>query len=585
MAYAAPIDDIRFVLKAMAGLDSLIADGLGGDLDDDLLNAVLDEAGKTAEGVLAPLNRVGDREGAKLGPGGVSTAPGFPSAYAAWREGGWNGVAAGPEYGGMGLPMAVNAAILELWNGANMAFALCPVLTQGAAEAIEAHASDALKTLYLPRLVSGEWAAAMALTEPSAGSDLSNLRTRAEPAGDGTYRLFGTKIFITYGDHDMADNIVHLVLARLPGAPEGTKGISLFLAPKFLPGADGTLGARNDFSCTGLEHKLGIHASPTCVMSYGDSGGATAWLIGEENNGLACMFTMMNRARLATGLQGVGIAEGATQTAYGFARERRQGRAGADAIAPIIAHPDVQRMLLDMRSLTFAARAIAYATGVALDRAQRETDPPRRSAAAAREALLTPLAKAFGSDVGVEVASLGVQVHGGMGYIEETGAAQSLRDARIVPIYEGTNGIQAIDLVMRKVVRDGGVAASALVDEIRAIAEAAAAGGKLAQAPALLVDAIEALSDSTAWLLAAGEQERLAAAYPYLTLFSITLGGALLQKGACAALDGANAAPADMAVLARHFAVNRLSHAGALAMQVRQGAAALTVPAAMSAYL
>ena len=584
MDYVAPIDDIRFVLKTMAGLDALRADGLADDLDDDLLTALLDEAGKAAQGILAPLNVVGDHSGAKLTGNGIVTAPGFPAAYEAWRQGGWGGVDADPLYGGMGLPTAAGAALMELWNAANMAFSLCPVLTQGASEAIAAHGSEGLKTLYLPRLVSGEWTAAMALTEPSAGSDLSHLRTRAEPVGDGSYKIKGTKIFITYGDHDMAANIVHLVLARLPGAPDGTKGISLFLAPKFIPGDDGSLGARNDFRATGLEHKLGIHASPTCVMSYGDQGGAIGWLIGRENEGLACMFTMMNRARLATGLQGVGVAEHATQRAYAYARERRQGRAGDEAVAPIIRHPDIARMLLDMRSSVFASRAIAYSTGIAIDRAHRETDPARRSAASAREALLTPMAKAFGSDVGVEVASLGVQVHGGMGYIEETGAAQHLRDARIVPIYEGTNGIQAIDLVSRKVVRDGGAAAKALISEIAAIAAQADGRAELAGAPALLSSAVETLSGVTDWLLGASEGERLAAAYPYLTLFSISVGGGLLVKGALAALDGANDAPADIGVLARHFAVARLSHAAALGVQARQGAQALTDPSAMAAY-
>jgi acyl-CoA dehydrogenase len=586
MDYVAPVDDIRFVLRHMAGLDDLRADGLADDLDDDLLTALLSEAGKAAEGLLAPLNASGDRAGATLTETGVKTAPGFADAYDAWREGGWSGVDASPDHGGMGLPTAVGAAVMELWNAANMAFALCPVLTQGAAEAIAAHGDEALKSLYLPRLVSGEWTAAMALTEPSAGSDLSNLRTRAEPVGDGRYRVFGTKIYITYGDHDLTPNIVHLVLARLPGAPAGTRGISLFLCPKFIPDADGSPGARNDFSCTGLEHKLGIHASPTCVMSYGDAGGAIGWLVGAENEGLAAMFTMMNRARLATGLQGVGIAEHATQRAYAYARERRQGRSGAGAFAPIIDHPDVARMLLDMRSMTFAARAIAYCTGIAIDRAHRDPDPGRRAAAAAREALLTPMAKAYGSDVGVDAASLGIQVHGGMGYIEETGAAQHLRDARIVPIYEGTNGIQAIDLVNRKVVRDGGEAARALIAEIGASIAPAASRPELAESFRKATAAIAALEDATRWLLepARSDPERLAAAYPYLTLFSVTLGGGLLIRGALAARDGAADAPPDIAALALHYAISRVSHASALAEQVRLGSGPMADPAALSAY-
>lgn len=554
MAYRAPAEDIRFCLHDVCGLDALIADGLAGDLDADLLAALLEQAGATASGILEPLNRVGDQRPATLTDTGVVTTPGWRGAYDAWRAGGWNGIDASADHGGMGLPTALSTAVMEIWDGANMAFTLCPLLTQGAAEAIAAHASDELKAAYLDNLVSGLWTGAMALTEPSAGSDLSQLRTKATRASDGTYRLFGSKIFITYGDHDLTENIVHLVLARLPDAPEGTKGISLFLAPKILPD-----GARNDFRATGLEHKLGIHASPTCSMTYGERDGAVAWLIGAENNGLAAMFTMMNRARLATGLQGVGLAEAATQAAYAYARERRQGGAA------IVEHPDVARMLLDMRSQTFAARAICYSAGVAIDRAA-SGDP----AAAAREALLIPLAKAHGSDTGVEVASIGVQVHGGMGYIEETGAAQFLRDARIVPIYEGTNGIQAIDLVGRKVVRDKGVAARALIAELRQVK-----GG------AELTAAINALDTATAWLLDASRKEadRLAGATPYLTLFATTLGGALLAKGA--ALPNA---PADLPALARHYALSKLTHAPALSSQVMAGASAIGKPGALGAY-
>jgi alkylation response protein AidB-like acyl-CoA dehydrogenase len=571
--YTAPASDIRFMLHDVCGLDALIADGLAGELDADLLNALLEEAGATAAGILEPLNRVGDRQPATLTGQGVVTTPGWPAAYSAWREGGWNGIDASADHGGMGLPTAVSAAVMEVWNGANMAFTLCPVLTQGAAEAIAAHASEALKAAYLPRLISGEWTGAMALTEPSAGSDLSVLRTKATRADDGTYRLFGSKIFITYGDHDMADNIIHLVLARLPDAPAGTKGISLFLAPKVLP--DGT---RNDFRCTGLEHKLGIHGSPTCSMSYGEGDGAVAWLVGAENNGLAAMFTMMNRARLATGLQGVGIAEAATQAAYAYARDRRQGGGGT---TPIINHPDVARMLLDMRSQALAARAICYSAGVAIDRATRESDPAKKAAASAREALLIPLAKAYGSDIGVDVASTGVQVHGGMGYIEETGAAQYLRDARIVPIYEGTNGIQAMDLVGRKVVRDGGAAAMTLIAELTLILESAKGAAALGKAPAQLACAIEALTQTTDWLLEAArsEADRLAGATPYLTLFATTLGGALLIKGALK--DGG---PSDLPALARHYGAARLAHAGALAVQVQAGAVAIGAADALSAY-
>ena len=370
-----------------------------------------------------------------------------------WRKGGWNGLASPAEWGGQGLPQIVNAACTEMWNGASMAFGVGPLLTMGAIDALNAHGSDALKRAYLEKLVTGEWTGTMHLTEPQAGSDVGALRTRAERAADGTYRITGQKIFITYGEHDLTDNIIHFVLARLPDAPPGTRGISLFLVPKFLLNADGSPGARNDVRAHSIEHKLGIHGSPTCTMVFGDHGGATGFLIGEENAGMACMFTMMNRARLAVGLQGVGIAERATQQAIAYARERKQGRTTgmpAKESAPIIAHPDVKRMLMTMRALTQAARSICYATALALDRAERGTDKAAREAAHARASLLTPLAKAFSSDIGIEVTSLGVQVHGGMGFIEETGAAQLYRDARIAAIYEGTNGIQAIDLVTRK---------------------------------------------------------------------------------------------------------------------------------------
>src|SRR6184192_3860693 len=452
MTYRAPVADISFALNHAAGFAPALADGLYGDLGDDVVEAVLTEAGKFATDILAPLNVVGDREGARFKDGAVTTAPGWKEAYRAWTQGGWNAVAAPAQWGGQDLPHALNAACLEMWNSAAIAFGLGPVLTMAAIDALVAHGSEELKRVYLPKLVSGEWMGTMQLTEPQAGSDVGASRTRAERAADGSYRITGQKIFITYGEHDLTDNIIHLVLARLPDAPPGTKGLSLFLIPKFLPNADGSLGGRNDARAHSIEHKLGIHASPTCTMVYGDGGGATGFLIGEENRGMTCMFTMMNQARLSVGLQGVAIAERATQQALAYARERKQGRAtGArSGSSPIIAHPDVKRMLLTMRALTRAARAICYATAVAIDRAKRAADEAARTAAQERAALLTPVAKAFSTDIGIEVASLGVQVHGGMGYIEETGAAQHYRDGRIAAIYEGTNGIQAIDLVMRK---------------------------------------------------------------------------------------------------------------------------------------
>ena len=465
MTYHAPLADMSFALKYGASLLPALEEGFFGDLTMDDVEAVLAEAGRMATEVIAPLDRVGDQVGATFKDGVVTTAPGWKEAYRAWCEGGWNGLASPTEWGGQGLPQTVNAACTEMWNGASMAFGLGPLLTMGAIDALAAHGSEALKRTYLEKLVTGEWTGTMHLTEPQAGSDVGALRTRAVRAGDGTYRITGQKIFITYGEHDLTENIIHFVLARLPDAPPGTRGISLFLVPKFLLNADGTPGARNDVRAHSIEHKLGVHASPTCTMVFGDHGGATGFIIGQENAGMAAMFTMMNRARLAVGLQGVGIAERATQQALAYARERKQGRTSgmpATESAPIIAHPDVKRMLMTMRALTQAARSICYATAMALDRAERGTDKAAREAAHARASLLTPLAKAFSSDIGIEVASLGVQVHGGMGFIEETGAAQFYRDARIAPIYEGTNGIQAIDLVTRKLPLGGGAVVEAI---------------------------------------------------------------------------------------------------------------------------
>ncbi|MGZ9111908.1 MAG: acyl-CoA dehydrogenase family protein, partial [Rhodoplanes sp.] len=450
MTYHAPVADIAFALKHAAGLKAALAEGLYGDLDEETVDSVLVEAGRFASEVIAPLNRVGDKFGTPFKDGAVTTPPGWKEAYTAWAAAGWNGLAAPAEWGGQALPLALNAACIEMWNSASMAFGIGPVLTIGAIEALDKHGTNPLKQKYLEKLTTGEWMGTMQLTEPQAGSDVGALRSKAERNADGTYRITGSKIFITYGEHDLTDNIIHFVLARLSDAPPGTKGISLFLVPKYFVNDDGSLGERNDARCHSIEHKLGIHGSPTCTMVYGDKGGATGWLIGEENRGLNCMFTMMNNARLAVGLQGVGIAERATQAAMAYARDRKQGRAGANGSSPIIAHPDVRRMLLTMRALTHAARAICYATGTAIDRAHRAKDDAARKAADQRASLLTPVAKAFSTDIGTEVASLGVQVHGGRGFIEETGAAQHYRDARIAQIYEGTNGIQAIDLVARK---------------------------------------------------------------------------------------------------------------------------------------
>ena len=574
MPYRAPVADILFMMNSAAGLSRGIADGLYGDLGDGLAEATLNEAAKFAENVLLPLNRVGDQVGASWKDGVVTTAPGWPDAHRQFVAGGWQSLTGSADHGGMHLPQLLLAACLDMWNGANMAFMLGPVLTFGAIDALEAHASDAVKETYLAKMISGEWPATMNLTEPGAGSDLNPLRTRAERAADGSYRITGQKIFITYGEHDMAENIVHLVLARLPDAPAGTRGISLFVVPKFLVNADGTPGARNDVRCAGIEHKLGIHASPTCMMTYGDNGGAVGYLVGEENRGLACMFTMMNDARLATGLQGVAIAEAAFQHALAYASERKQGRTADAALSPIIAHPDVKRMLMTMKALTQSARAVSYLTAGVIDRSRRLTDPAARKAAADRASLLTPLAKAYPADIGNEVASLGVQVHGGMGFVEETGAAQFMRDARIIPIYEGTNGIQAIDLVTRKLPLEGGEVIRAEIAEMRAVAADLRAVNDAAfgASAGRLTEALDAFARATGFMLdrlkSAGD-EALAGATPYLRLFGLVRGGASLATMAldahrAQAASGPDAVHAGRIATARFFAENLLTASGGL---------------------
>ncbi len=580
MTYRAPVADIAFTLKHAAGLNRAIEEGLYGDLTEDLVDAVLEEAGKFATDVIAPLNAVGDKHGTPLKGGAITMPPGWRQAYRDWAAAGWNGLAAPAEWGGQGLPHALNAACIEMWNSASMAFGIGPVLTMGSVEALANHGTDALKRAFLPNLVSGEWMGTMQLTEPQAGSDVGALRTKAERTGDGAYRIFGSKIFITYGEHDLTDNIVHFVLARLPDAPPGTRGISLFVVPKYLVHDDGTLGARNDVRCHSIEHKLGIHASPTCTMVYGDLGGATGYLLGEENQGLQCMFTMMNNARLAVGLQGVGIAERATQQALRYARERRQGRASdAAGASPIIAHPDVRRMLMTMRALTRAARAICYATAAATDRYHRADREAARRGAHERASLLTPVAKAFSTDIGIEVASLGVQVHGGMGYVEETGAAQHFRDARIAAIYEGTNGIQAIDLVTRKLPLSGGATFKTFLDDLRQTVSAVGAMND----PAFewmeirLREAVDSLDRATTWLL--GEIDRapdaaLAGATPYLKLFGYAAGGAYLAEEALVAARefGMGGDPAGRIAIARFFAQNLAVETSGLERAVVDGA-------------
>jgi alkylation response protein AidB-like acyl-CoA dehydrogenase len=581
--YRAPVEEIGFTLKHVAGLDRALADDRFGDLSEDLVEAVLAEAGRFASEEIAPLRRIGDEQGAVLKGGAVTMPEGWKDLYRRWIDGGWNGLTGPVEYGGQGLPTMLSVAALEMWNSGAMAFALGPTLTMGAVEAIDKHATEELKATYLEKLVTGEWMGTMNLTEPQAGSDLAALRTRAERAGDGSYRIFGQKIFITYGEHDFTDNIVHLVLARLPDAPAGTRGISLFLVPKFLVNEDGSLGRPNDVFCASIEEKLGIHASPTCTMIYGDghvSGeekGAVGWLIGEENRGLACMFTMMNNARLAVGMQGVAVAEAACQQALAYAQERRQGRAEGDAgkeMSPIVLHPDVRRTLLTMQALTRIARAISYSCAHALDMARTSegTDARRWNE---RAGLLTPVAKAFSTDIGVEVASMGVQVHGGMGYIEETGAAALLRDVRIAPIYEGTNGIQAIDLVIRKLPLSGGEQVRGYIGELRADVEALRTSNLpgLGRSAERLARSIDDLSAATDWLLealAAGRtSDALAGATPYLRLFALAAGGAYLARAAVAANGGQRAA------LCRFFAENLAAETTALKDRVTKGAESL----------
>jgi alkylation response protein AidB-like acyl-CoA dehydrogenase len=567
MTFRPPVRDLAFTLSEVAGLDQLA--GLFPEFDRETLDAVLEAAGDLAAGVLAPLNRIGDTVGAKFENGQVVSPPGFAQAYKTFVEGGWNGLSADPAFGGQGLPRAASLAVFEMLSAANMSFGLAPMLTLGAIEALSAHGTDRQKTLYLPHLVTGAWSGTMNLTEPQAGSDLALVRTQAEPDGAGGYRLTGQKIYITWGDHDCADNIVHLVLARLPDAPEGVKGISLFLAPKKLVDEAGRIGVANALRPGGIEHKLGIHASPTCTMLFE---GAYAELVGSPNRGLACMFTMMNSARLNVGIQGVAIAERAYQQALAYAQERRQGRSpwSTAATAAIVDQPDVRRMLGLMKAKIEAGRAICLSTAVAADVAHLSPDPALKAAARLREELFTPIAKAWCTDVGVEVASLGVQVHGGMGFVEETGAAQHYRDARIAPIYEGTNGIQAIDLAGRKLGMGEGEAVRQLVADMR-ITLAALGEGPLAGVGARLSDGIEAVESATAWMLnRRGAPDGLAGAAAYLKLMGDVVGGWMLAKGAIAAASRADAGA--RTALAKLYADQVLTGAPGLAQATMAGA-------------
>ena len=584
--YRAPIADMRFVLSEVADLAGIAKLPGFEEAGPELVDAVLEEAGKLASEVIAPLNQSGDQEGCRFENGVVRTAKGFRQAYGLYVEGGWNALPFDPDHGGQGLPWTLAMAVQEMWHAANMSFGLCPLLTQGAVALLQAHGSEEQKAAYLPKMISGAWTGAMNLTEPQAGSDVGAAKTRAVPDGDH-HLIVGQKTFITYGEHDLTDNIIHMVLARTPGAPAGGKGLSLFIVPKYLVKEDGELGPRNDLRCASLEHKLGIHASPTAVMSFGDDGGAVGYLVGEENRGMAYMFTMMNNARLAVGVQGLAIAERAYQQARDYARERVQGRAlgGREGgAAKIIRHPDVRRMLLVMKAQVEALRALAYSNAAALDRAARHPDPAERSRYQAIADLLTPVSKAWGSEVGCEVASLGIQVHGGAGFIEETGAAQHFRDARVAPIYEGTNGIQAMDLLTRKLVRDEGATAEAFIAGMKASLGALdslpdghrpALRGALGEGLLILSSATQSLIETAARDL----EQAAAVASPYLRLFGIVIGGALLGlAGAAAARRLKSAEEGERSFLeaklstARFYADNLMPRAAAEGAAVMTGA-------------
>jgi alkylation response protein AidB-like acyl-CoA dehydrogenase len=584
MSYTAPIRDMEFVLTELADLESVARLPGYEQATPDLVGAILEEAAKLASEVLAPLNQAGDRDGSHVVSGAVHTPDGWKEAYRKFVEGGWNGLPLTPDYGGQGLPWLVATSVNEMWHAANMAFSLCPMLTQAAVEAILNHGSEEQKSLYLPRLIAGEWTGTMNLTEPQAGSDLSAVRTKAVPEGDH-YLISGQKIFITYGEHDLTENIVHMVLARLPDAPPGVKGLSLFIVPKHTVAKDGKLQGRNDVRCVSLEHKLGINASPTAVLAFGDGGGAKGYLVGEKNRGLECMFTMMNLARLGVGVEGLGIAERAYQQARAYARERVQGRAltGPEGErTTIIHHPDVRRMLMTMKSQIEAMRAVAYVASGAFDKALHHPDADERRSRHELVDLLTPVVKGWCTEVAVEVASMGVQVHGGMGYIEETGASQHLRDARITTIYEGTTGIQANDLVGRKVIRNRGVAARELIDTMKDSAGelASISNRSVNDIRNALADGIEAVTEATDWLLTSHERDPqlpAAASVPYLRLLGTVVGGWQMARAALAAqrkLDGeAGDAEFYKAKLgtARFYAEQIMPQASALLQTITRG--------------
>jgi 3-(methylthio)propanoyl-CoA dehydrogenase len=583
--YRAPLEELRFVLEELLGTGQLAAYPAFADYNDEVGASILQEAARFAETVLEPLNRPGDREGAHWTPDGVSTPKGFKEAYAQFVSDGWQQLGTDPRFGGQRVPQALNCAVQELWGASNLSFELCPMLTHGAVHALELCGSEAQQQLFLPRMASGEWTGTMVLTEPQAGSDLGEVRTRAVPEGDH-YRLFGQKIFITWGEHDYTDNIIHMVLGRIEGAPAGVKGISLFIVPKVLVNADGSLGERNEVRCMSIEHKLGIHASPTCVLQFGQDRGATAYLVGQPNRGLEYMFIMMNTARLGVGVQSYAVGDRAFQHAAEYARTRLQGKPAGAADGkrlPIIHHPDVRRMLLTMKSCTEASRAVAFYAGQQLDLAAHHPDAAARAAAQARADLLIPIVKAWNTETANEVAAIGVQVHGGMGFVEETGAAQYVRDVRITTIYEGTTGIQANDLIGRKIGRDRGAALGALISDMRRELEALEPRGEMPgetrDAALQAVALLESASRSLVGNIAAAPERALAVSVPFLKLCGLVTGGWLLAKSAAIAAAGRGAAGKDFYQskirTARFYAKQVLPQAIGLAKVVEEGAASV----------
>ncbi|MEM9035613.1 MAG: acyl-CoA dehydrogenase [Actinomycetota bacterium] len=585
--YRAPVDDMRFVLEHIAGLPALAGLPELEHADTDTVGALVEESARFFEEVVAPLNRVGDTVGAKVEGDGVVMPEGFGDAYQRYIDAGWGSIPFEAEFGGGGFPWLVAVAVQEMLTSANMGFSLCPLLTQGAVDLLTEHASDEQKGTYLPKLISGEWSGTMNLTEPQAGSDVGAVSTKAVPADDGTYRISGQKIYITYGEHDMADNIVHLVLARTPDAPPGTKGISCFIVPKFLPDADGAPGERNGVSVVSIEHKIGIHASPTCVLAFED---ATGFLIGDENAGMRFMFTMMNNARLSVGLQGLCLGERSYQQALDYAKERVQGRAvGTDRprgeASPIVEHADVRRMLMLMKANVEAMRCVMYRNAAAIDRSKYGASPEDRTMGEAEAALLTPISKGWGTDLGVELTSLAIQVYGGMGYVEETGVAQHWRDARIAPIYEGTNGIQAADLVGRKLPMDGGGVVKHELAAMRELADALTADAELADLGPALATAIDRLDEASQWMLGRLQEspvDAMAGSSPYLRLFGVVEGASELARSALVAkrllADGDHGFDdqflADKAATARFYIEQVVPESAGLAEMATSGASA-----------